>query len=70
MVEAGLARGGPRLLRKDMEKAAGRTHDGVLSKIAVQHEGRWMMQGAPCALFHPGGAELAAQVFDRLSRAK
>lgn len=55
MTESALTPEGRRLLQKTREKAAGRTHEGVLRKMAVQHGGRWVMQDAPPALFHPSG---------------
>ena len=55
MMDSALTPEGRRLLQKTKEKAAGRTHEGVLRKMAVQQGGRWKMQDAPPALFHPGG---------------
>jgi len=52
MIETALTPEGRRLVRKGMEKAAGRTHESVLSKMAVEQDGRWVMRDAPPALFH------------------
>jgi uncharacterized protein (DUF2252 family) len=55
MMASAVTAEGRQLLLKAKEKAAGRTHDSVLRKMAVQRDGRWVMQDAPPALFHPGG---------------
>ena len=55
MIETAVTPEGRRLVRKAMEKAAGRTHESVLSKMAVEQDGRWIMRDAPPALFHPTG---------------
>jgi uncharacterized protein (DUF2252 family) len=46
---------GRQLISRAMEKAAGRTHESVLNKMATLHDGRWSIQDAPPALFHPAG---------------
>ncbi|MBB1594564.1 DUF2252 domain-containing protein [Achromobacter sp. UMC46] len=46
---------GRRLISKSMEKAAGRTHDSVLRKMAFKQDGQWQIRDAPPALFHPNG---------------
>ncbi|WNC94840.1 DUF2252 domain-containing protein [Paraburkholderia sp. FT54] len=55
MIEAAATSEGRRLINRAMEKAAGRTHDSMLAKMAVLHDGRWTIQDAPPALFHPTG---------------
>lgn len=46
---------GRKLLDKTRAKAATRTHESVLGKMAVMQDGRWTIQDAPPALFHPSG---------------
>ena len=46
---------GRRLIQRAMEKAAGRTNESMLRKMAWQDEGRWRIRDAPPALFHPTG---------------
>ncbi|CAB3730007.1 hypothetical protein LMG26690_04695 [Achromobacter animicus] len=46
---------GRKLIDKAIAKAGTRTHDSVLSKMAVQRDGAWTIQDAPPALFHPAG---------------
>lgn len=55
MIEAAATDEGKRLLAKTREKAAGRTNENMLEKMAVQENSRWTIQDAPPALFHPGG---------------
>lgn len=55
MAEAAVTGEGRRLIRKTAEKAAGRSHEAMLEKIAVFEDGRWVIQDAPPALFHPAG---------------
>ncbi|WP_233837277.1 DUF2252 domain-containing protein [Paraburkholderia sp. ZP32-5] len=55
MMEAAATAEGRQLISKTLEKAAGRTHESMLRKMAVLQEGRWRIQDAPPALFHPGG---------------
>ena len=55
MVEAALTPEGRLLIRKGMEKAAARTHESVLNKMAVERDGRWVVRDAPPMLFHPTG---------------
>ncbi|WP_233237278.1 DUF2252 domain-containing protein [Bordetella sp. LUAb4] len=50
-----LTEDGSKLIDKIIAKAGTRTHDSVLSKMAVQRDGAWTIQDAPPALFHPGG---------------
>lgn len=46
---------GRKLVDKTIAKAETRTHEGVLSKMAVERDGMWTIQEAPPALFHPTG---------------
>ncbi|WP_028218655.1 DUF2252 domain-containing protein [Paraburkholderia oxyphila] len=46
---------GRRTLLKAKEKAAGRTNESILGKMAAQQDGHWVLQDSPPALFHPGG---------------
>lgn len=55
MMEAAVTPEGRQLISKAMEKAAGRTHESMLGKMAVLTDGRWTIQDAPPALFHPNG---------------
>ncbi|MCG5074301.1 DUF2252 domain-containing protein [Paraburkholderia tagetis] len=70
MVETALTPEGRRLIRRGMEKAAGRTHESMLEKLAYQndrsdrneHDDReghadahWTIRDAPPALFHVHG---------------
>ncbi|WP_322032058.1 DUF2252 domain-containing protein [Paraburkholderia sp. J76] len=55
MIESAATEEGRRLVVKTMEKAAGRTNESMLEKMAVQTGGRWTIQDAPPALFHPAG---------------
>lgn len=55
MIEAATTAEGRQLINRTMEKAAGRTHESMLAKIAVQQDGHWTIRDAPPALFHPGG---------------
>ncbi|WP_250530144.1 DUF2252 domain-containing protein [Caballeronia sp. ATUFL_F1_KS4A] len=55
MLETAATAEGRQLINRTMEKAAGRTHDSMLGKMATLADGRWTIQDAPPALFHPGG---------------
>ncbi|PQV49169.1 DUF2252 domain-containing protein [Paraburkholderia sp. BL21I4N1] len=55
MIDAAATSEGRQLVRRAMEKAAGRTHESMLGKMATENNGRWTIQDAPPALFHPGG---------------
>ncbi|WP_109477072.1 DUF2252 domain-containing protein [Paraburkholderia sp. C35] len=55
MMQAAATSEGRQLISRAMEKAAGRTHESVLGKMAVLRDGRWTIQDSPPALFHPGG---------------
>ncbi|WP_027819490.1 DUF2252 domain-containing protein [Paraburkholderia bannensis] len=55
MIDTAATDEGRRLLLKTREKATTRTNESMLSKMAVQKNGRWLLQDAPPALFHPGG---------------
>ncbi|CAG9274371.1 conserved hypothetical protein [Paraburkholderia unamae] len=55
MIDSAASEEGKRLLIKTKEKAAGRTNESMLAKMAVEANGRWTIQDAPPALFHPGG---------------
>ncbi|MFB9128667.1 DUF2252 domain-containing protein [Paraburkholderia dipogonis] len=55
MIDAAATSEGRQLIRRTMEKAAGRTHESMLGKMATESAGRWTIQDAPPALFHPGG---------------
>lgn len=55
MIENAESDEGRRLLLKAREKAATRTNESMLVKMAAEQEGRWVLQDAPPALFHPGG---------------
>ncbi|OAJ55812.1 DUF2252 domain-containing protein [Paraburkholderia ginsengiterrae] len=45
-----------RAVRRGMEKAANRTHEGLLEKMAEFDGGQWKIRDAPPALFHVLGA--------------
>ncbi|MEM5316896.1 DUF2252 domain-containing protein [Paraburkholderia sp. JHI869] len=55
MIDSAATEEGRRLLIKTKEKAEGRTNESMLAKMAVEANGRWTIQDAPPALFHPGG---------------
>ncbi|MBB2998672.1 MULTISPECIES: DUF2252 domain-containing protein [Paraburkholderia] len=57
MVETALTPEGRRLIRRGMEKAAGRTHESMLEKLAHRDDasGHWIVRDAPPALFHVHG---------------
>jgi uncharacterized protein (DUF2252 family) len=55
MIETAATEEGRQLINRTMEKAASRTHESMLGKMAVLNNGRWSIQDAPPALFHPGG---------------
>ncbi|RFU44776.1 DUF2252 domain-containing protein [Paraburkholderia sp. DHOC27] len=55
MLEAAATSEGRQLINRAMAKAAGRTHEGILGKMAEEHDGHWTIRDAPPALFHPGG---------------
>ncbi|MGA7778824.1 MAG: DUF2252 domain-containing protein [Paraburkholderia sp.] len=55
MLEAAATAEGRQLINRAMEKAATRTHESMLGKMAALHDGRWLIQDAPPALFHPSG---------------
>lgn len=55
MIETAATAEGRQLVHKAMEKAAGRTHESVLTKMAVQNNGHWTIRDAPPGLFHPSG---------------
>lgn len=55
MIESAATEEGKRLLEKTRDKAATRTNESMLAKMAIQENGRWTIQDAPPALFHPGG---------------
>lgn len=56
MVETALTPDGRRLIRRGMEKAAGRTHESMLEKLAERNGDHWEIHDAPPALFHVHGA--------------
>ncbi|WP_322011491.1 DUF2252 domain-containing protein [Paraburkholderia sp. J12] len=57
MVETALTPEGRRMIRRGMEKAAGRTHESMLDKLAARDDdGHWTIRDAPPALFHVHGA--------------
>ncbi|QGZ63920.1 DUF2252 domain-containing protein [Paraburkholderia acidisoli] len=56
MIETALTPEGRRLLRRGMDKAAGRTHESMLEKLAARDGERWTIRDAPPALFHMHGA--------------
>ncbi|CAE6753493.1 hypothetical protein R70006_03143 [Paraburkholderia domus] len=55
MVETAQTAEGRRRLERGMAKATGRTHGSMLKRMAVQRDGRWIMQDTPPSLFHPAG---------------
>ncbi|WP_343657204.1 DUF2252 domain-containing protein [Paraburkholderia caribensis] len=55
MIEAAATAEGRQLINRTMEKAAGRTHESMLGKMAALQEGRWCIRDAPPGMFHPGG---------------
>lgn len=55
MAESAVTGEGRRMIKKVAEKAAGRSHEAMLEKIATFADGRWTIQDAPPALFHPAG---------------
>lgn len=55
MIEAAATVEGRQLINKAMEKAAGRTHESMLGKMAVLQNAHWTIRDAPPALFHPAG---------------
>ncbi|MDQ7981812.1 DUF2252 domain-containing protein [Paraburkholderia sp. SARCC-3016] len=56
MIEAALTPEGRRRIRRGMEKAAARTHDSMLDKIAERVGDRFAMRDMPPGLFHVHGA--------------
>ncbi|KXU83278.1 hypothetical protein CI15_29710 [Paraburkholderia monticola] len=56
MAEIALTPEGRRAVRRGMEKAATRTHEALLEKMASFDGGRWKIHDAPPALFHVLGA--------------
>lgn len=55
MIETSVTDEGRRLVQKTMEKAATRTNESMLKKMATQTDGKWLLRDAPPALFHPSG---------------
>ncbi|MDR3101046.1 MAG: DUF2252 domain-containing protein [Paraburkholderia sp.] len=55
MIETADSDEGRRAILKAKEKAAGRTSESMLTKMAAERDGHWILQDAPPALFHPGG---------------
>ncbi|AJP56404.1 hypothetical protein UC34_04125 [Pandoraea vervacti] len=55
MAETAVTGEGRRLIRKAAEKAVGRSHEAMLEKMAKLVDGKWTIQDAPPALFHPSG---------------
>jgi uncharacterized protein (DUF2252 family) len=55
MMERAATAEGRRLIQRAKEKGQTRTHESVLRKMAIKRDGRWIMQDAPPAMFHPGG---------------
>ncbi|CAB3769332.1 DUF2252 domain-containing protein [Paraburkholderia solisilvae] len=56
MIDAALTPEGRRRIRRGMEKAAGRTHESMLEKIAERVDDRYVMRDMPPGLFHLHGA--------------
>ncbi|MFM0395675.1 DUF2252 domain-containing protein [Paraburkholderia phytofirmans] len=56
MAETALTPEGRRAVRRGMEKAASRTHENLLEKMAERDGERWTIRDAPPALFHVLGA--------------
>lgn len=52
-------------IAKSIEKAQGRTHEGLLPKMAEQVEGKWMMHDNPPELFHIHGKNTLFNADDR-----
>ncbi|SDP22783.1 Uncharacterized conserved protein, DUF2252 family [Ralstonia sp. 25mfcol4.1] len=55
MMERAVSDEGRELIAKTSKKATSRTNESVLAKMATLQDGRWTIQDAPPALFHPGG---------------
>jgi uncharacterized protein (DUF2252 family) len=55
MMERAATSEGRKLIQRAKEKGQSRTHESVLRKMAVKRDGRWAMQDAPPAMFHPAG---------------
>lgn len=55
MAEGALTPEGRRMIRRGMEKAAGRTHESMLEKLAHRDGPHWTIRDAPPALFHVHG---------------
>ena len=56
MIESALTPEGRRTIRRGMEKAAGRTHESMLDKMAERDGDTWQIRDAPPGLFHVHGA--------------
>jgi uncharacterized protein (DUF2252 family) len=56
MIETALTQEGRRAIRRGMEKAAGRTHESMLAKMAAFEDGAWVIRDAPPSLFHVHGS--------------
>jgi uncharacterized protein (DUF2252 family) len=56
MIEAALTPEGRRRIRRGMEKAATRTHEGMLDKLAERVDDHFVMRDMPPGLFHVHGA--------------
>jgi uncharacterized protein (DUF2252 family) len=56
MIDAALSPEGRRRIRRGMEKAAGRTHESMLDKMAEHAGDRYVMHDMPPGLFHVHGA--------------
>jgi uncharacterized protein (DUF2252 family) len=56
MSETALTPEARRTVRRGMEKAASRSHDNQLDKMAVHHGDQWTIRDTPPALFHVPGA--------------
>ncbi|MFM0289510.1 DUF2252 domain-containing protein [Paraburkholderia megapolitana] len=56
MIESALTPEGRRTIRRGMEKAAGRTHESMLDKMAERTGDTWQIRDAPPGLFHVHGA--------------
>ncbi len=56
MIDSAVTPEGRRLIRRGMEKAAGRTHESVLEKLAEHDGSRWTVRDTPPSLFHVHGA--------------
>lgn len=55
MMDRAVSDEGRQLIAKTGKKAASRTNESVLTKMATLQDGRWTIQDAPPALFHPSG---------------